>query len=60
MFNVIVIPDVFEAFRFIIVRSPYLLVKGPLQKHEGVIHGQARQIEAVDLTAGAASSHDFK
>jgi error-prone DNA polymerase len=60
IFNVIVMPDVFEAFRFIIVRSPYLLVEGPLQKHEGVIHVQARQIEAVDLTAGAASSHDFK
>jgi hypothetical protein len=42
------------------VRSPYLLVEGPLQKYEGVIHVQARRIEAISMTAGAASSHDFK
>jgi error-prone DNA polymerase len=60
IFNVIVMPDVFEANRLTIVRSPYLLVEGPLQKYEGVIHVQARKIEAVSLNAGAASSHDFK
>ena len=58
--NVIVMPDVFEANRMAIVRSPYLLVEGPLQKYEGVIHVQARKIEAINLSAGAASSHDFK
>jgi error-prone DNA polymerase len=60
IFNVIVMPDVFEANRLAIVRSPYLLVEGPLQKYEGVIHVQARKIEALSLSAGAASSHDFK
>jgi error-prone DNA polymerase len=60
IFNVIVMPDVFEANRMTIVRSPYLLVEGPLQKYEGVIHVQARKIEAISLSAGAASSHDFK
>jgi error-prone DNA polymerase len=60
IFNVIVMPDVFEANRMTIVRSPYLLVEGPLQKYEGVIHVQARKIEAINLSAGAASSHDFK
>src|SRR5260370_5347295 len=59
IFNVIVMPDVFEANRMTIVRSPYLLVEGPLQKYEGVIHVQARKIEAIRLSAGAASSHDF-
>jgi error-prone DNA polymerase len=53
-------PDIFEANRLTIVRSPYLLVEGPLQKYEGVIHVQARKIEAISLSAGAASSHDFK
>jgi hypothetical protein len=51
---------IFEANRMTIVRSPYLLVEGPLQKYEGVIHVQARKIEAINLSAGAASSHDFK
>jgi len=60
IFNVIVMPDIFEANRLTIVRSPYLLVEGPLQKYEGVIHVQARKIEAISLSAGAASSHDFK
>ena len=60
IFNVIVMPDVFEANRLTIVRSPYLMVEGPLQKYEGVIHVQARKIEAIRLNAGAASSHDFK
>jgi error-prone DNA polymerase len=60
IFNVIIMPDVFEANRLTIVRSPYLMVEGPLQKYEGVIHVQARKIEAISLNAGAASSHDFK
>ncbi len=60
IFNVIIMPDVFEANRLTIVRSLYLLVEGPLQKYDGVIHVQARRIEAIRLNAGAASSHDFK
>jgi error-prone DNA polymerase len=60
IFNVIIMPDVFEASRLTIVRSPYLLVEGPLQKYEGVIHVQARTVAAISLTAGAAASHDFK
>jgi error-prone DNA polymerase len=60
IFNVIVMPDVFEASRLVIVRSPYLLVEGPLQKYEGVIHVKARRIESIDMSAGSASAHDFK
>ncbi len=60
IFNVIIMPDVFEASRLTIVRSPYLLVEGPLQTYEGVIHVQARRVESISLTAGAAASHDFK
>jgi hypothetical protein len=53
-------PDVFEPNRLTVVRAPYLLVEGPLQKCEGVIHVQARRIEPISMTAGAARSHDFK
>jgi error-prone DNA polymerase len=60
IFNVIVMPEVFEGNRLTIVRSPYLLVEGPLQKYEGVIHVQARRIDPLTMAAGAASSHDFK
>ena len=41
------------------VRSLCRFVR-PLQKYEGVIHVQARRIEAIQMTARAASSHDFK
>jgi error-prone DNA polymerase len=60
IFNVIVMPDIFEESRLTIVRSPYVLIEGPLQKYEGVIHLRARRIEAISMSAGAASSHDFK
>jgi error-prone DNA polymerase len=60
IFNVIIMPDVFEMHRLAIVRAPYLLIEGPLQKYEGVIHVQARRIDAITIAAGAASSHDFK
>ena len=60
IFNVIIMPDVFEMHRLTIVRAPYLVVEGPLQKYEGVIHVQARRIDAITMAAGAAGSHDFK
>lgn len=60
IFNVIIMPDFFDANRLKIVRSPYVLVEGPLQKYEGVIHVQARKLEAITMKAGAAVSHDFK
>lgn len=60
IFNVIAMPDLFEGSRMTVVKSPYLLIEGPLQKYEGVIHLQARRIEAITMTAGAAPFHDFK
>jgi hypothetical protein len=60
IFNVVMMPDMFEQHRLTAVQSPYLLVEGPVQNVEGVIHVQARRMEAIALSAGAASSHDFK
>jgi error-prone DNA polymerase len=60
IFNVIILPNVFETYRLTIVRAPYLLVEGPLQIYEGVIHVQARRIDAIRMTSVAATSHDFK
>jgi error-prone DNA polymerase len=60
IFNVIIMPDIFETYRLTIVRAPYLLVEGPLQIYEGVIHVQARRIDSITMTTGAATSHDFK
>jgi error-prone DNA polymerase len=60
IFNVIIMPDFFDANRVKIVRSPYVLVEGPLQKYEGVIHVQAKRIETIEMSADAAVSHDFR
>lgn len=49
--NVIITPDVFEQNRFVVTRSRFLLVEGPLQKQDGVIHVKAaRMVPLIDLS----------
>ena len=60
IFNVVVMPDIFDRYRLTIVRAPYLLVEGPVQNYSGVIHVKAQTIERITMNAGAATSHDFK
>jgi error-prone DNA polymerase len=57
--NVIIAPDLFEHGRVIVTRSRVLLVEGPLQNQDGVIHVKARTIAPLDLTAAEIRSHDF-
>jgi error-prone DNA polymerase len=59
--NIIVEPKFFEKHRLVITQEPFLLIKGPLQKVDGVIHVRARHVEG--LQAGdmiTAESHDFR
>lgn len=56
--NAIVRPELFEKFRLRIVQEAYLLIEGPLQRHEGVLHVLARKIEPL-APGPAAKSHDF-
>ncbi len=60
IFNVVVMPDIFDLFRLTLVREPYLIVEGKVQNQEGVIHVLARKIERMEPAAPAMSSHDFK
>jgi error-prone DNA polymerase len=57
--NVIVTPDLYERERLVVTRSKFLLVEGPLQNHDGVIHIKA--VRLMTLTDGALElrSHDF-
>jgi error-prone DNA polymerase len=57
--NVIMAPGVFERDRLIVTRSRVLLVEGPLQNQDGVIHVKARSLAPLDLTAAEIRSHDF-
>jgi error-prone DNA polymerase len=57
--NVIVTPDLYERERLVITRSKFLIVEGPLQNQDGVIHVKATRLMAFSDGALALRSHDF-
>src|SRR5581483_2136736 len=59
--NAIVTPPMFEANRLLITEESFLLIEGPLQHVDHVIHIKAERIERLphDCLAGA-DSHDFR
>jgi error-prone DNA polymerase len=57
--NVIITPDLFERERLVVTRSRFLLVEGPLQNQEGVIHIKAARLTALSGNRLDLRSHDF-
>jgi error-prone DNA polymerase len=57
--NVIITPDTFERDRIVVTRSRFLMIEGPLQNQDGVIHVKAHRITPLDITSAEISSHDF-
>jgi error-prone DNA polymerase len=57
--NVIVTPDLYEQQRVLVTRSKFLLVEGPLQNQDGVIHVKAVRLMALSDHALELRSHDF-
>jgi error-prone DNA polymerase len=57
--NVIVTPDLYERDRLVVTRSRFLLVQGPLQNQDGVIHVKAQHIAPLNVTSLDVQSHDF-
>jgi error-prone DNA polymerase len=57
--NVIITPDLYERERVLVTRSKFLLVEGPLQNQDGVIHVKARSITAFSNSGLELRSHDF-
>ena len=57
--NIILAPDIFERDRIVVARSCFLLIEGPLQNQDGVIHVKARYIVPLDITTADVRSHDF-
>jgi error-prone DNA polymerase len=57
--NAVVMPDVFEKHRVLLHTSPILLVEGPVQNVDGVIHVRGQRFEAIPIHASAPPSHDF-
>jgi error-prone DNA polymerase len=57
--NVIVTPDLYDRNRLVVTRSKFLLVEGPLQNQDNVIHVKATKLTALSDRALEVSSHDF-
>jgi error-prone DNA polymerase len=57
--NIILTPDIFERDRTAVTRSRFLLIEGPLQNQDGVIHVKARRIARLNITSAQVRSHDF-
>ncbi len=57
--NIIVTPDIFDRNRVVLVNQPLLLIEGPLQNQDNVIHVRARRIQSLSYAMAAAASHDF-
>jgi len=61
--NAIVVPDLFQRHRALVQSAGILLVEGPIQNQDGVIHVRARRFERLDGNAMEGllpSSHDFR
>jgi error-prone DNA polymerase len=57
--NVIVTPDSYDRNRLVVTRSKFLLVEGPLQNQDNVIHVKALRLTALSDSALEVRSHDF-
>jgi error-prone DNA polymerase len=57
--NVIVTPDLYDRDRLLVTRSKFLLVEGPLQNQDGVIHVKANRLFTLSDSALELQSHDF-
>ncbi len=57
--NVIVTPDLYDRDRMVVTRSKFLLVEGPLQNQDNVIHVKAMRLTALSDRALEVRSHDF-
>ena len=57
--NVVVLSEMFDGNRALIVSTPWLLVEGPIQNVDNVIHVRAKRIDPLPFPAIKAASHDF-
>ena len=57
--NVVVMSEMFEADRAMLVSQPWLLIEGPIQNVDKVIHVRAKRIEPLPYQSIKAASHDF-
>jgi error-prone DNA polymerase len=57
--NAVVMKDLFDENRLVVVSNPWLLVEGPVQNVDSVIHVRAKKIRKLEIDPVATASHDF-
>jgi error-prone DNA polymerase len=57
--NVIVTPDLYDKDRIVITRSRFLLVEGPVQNQDNMIHVKATRLTTLSDRALEVRSNDF-
>ena len=57
--NAIIVPDLFEQHRVMIVREPFLLVEGTLQNQDGVVSVKAENLSPLSVSRAQLVSHNF-
>jgi error-prone DNA polymerase len=57
--NIIVTPQMYEQNQVTVTRSRFLLVEGPLQNQDNVVHVKAARLTALSDNAVEIRSHDF-
>ena len=60
MSNSVIFPDVYQANRTLIQRAKIMLIEGPLESREGVIHVRATRFEELNVADKLPPSHDFR
>ena len=58
--NAIVEPELFDAYREVLVTAPYLLIEGILQNQQGAISIKLNRAERLEFAATGIASHDFR
>jgi error-prone DNA polymerase len=57
--NIIITPDVLEKNRLTVIQAKFLLIEGPIQNVDNVIHVKAARIEPIVVTHAVPPSRDF-
>jgi error-prone DNA polymerase len=57
--NIIITPDVLEKNRLTVIQGKFLMIEGPLQNVDNVIHVKAARIEPIVVTHAVPPSRDF-
>jgi error-prone DNA polymerase len=57
--NIIITPDVLDKNRLTIIQGKFLLIEGPIQNVDNVIHVKASRVESIAVTHAAPPSRDF-